>query len=79
VLEFDFSDVSFLSDKEEMRQLATSEQDYEALFSSDAFRSVDHVILRNTQLSSEQYSRLASAFPDLEILVVDAPHGVYAE
>jgi len=77
VQELDFSDVSALKDAAEMKQLATPEEDYEALFSSKAFKSVDRVILRNTQLSTKQFSRLASVFEDLSILVINAPHGDY--
>jgi len=74
----DFSDVYFISDIDEIERLATTEQAFEALFSSDAFSSVEYVTLRNTQLSTKQFSRLASMFPELSILVIPRSQGVYA-
>jgi len=76
---FDFSDVFFIRDADEKKELATTKKDYKALFSSDAFSSVDCVTLRYAQLSKKQFSRLASMFPELAILVVPGSQGAYVE
>ena len=54
-------------------------KDFEALFSSRAFEAVKHVTLRNTQLNSKDLKRLAKFFPELQILIIDSPHGHYVE
>lgn len=77
LVKLDFSDVFFLSDLEECRAAATDYDDFDDLFCSRAFDSVDHFTLRNSKLDDVQLQELQKIRPELQFLVVSTVRSDY--
>ncbi len=73
----DYSDVSFITEKEERIKEATPYKDFEQLFMSDAFSTVGHFTLRNSILSKEELMKLQALKPDLQFLTISSLSGKY--
>ena len=73
----DYSDISFVTDEEERKKAATKYEDFEALFKSQAFKTVRHFTLRNSILSIKELIKLQEIRSDLQFLVVSSLSGQY--